>query len=366
MDLLILRPPPRLEPAASARVDLLRLILIAQVVLGHLAMIAFPSFGTLQLSDPADAFVAGWRLLTRFGPEAAIVFVGMSGYFLAPRLLAIGMRDAGAEPLVTFVRGRLKRIYPTLVAALLLTLACDLAGVRLLDAEPLYRRVASYDAVATLNPQVALANLLSLQPTFSPSFGSNGPLWTLGYIVQFYVVAGLLAGLMRWQRRLAGAALVLLLAGSYAFRPEWSMLFACWLGCGMLRWVRPLPAMTGWLAIVAGTGLMVAANLMAGQPKTLACSIAGGLLLLGMTATIDLPRLRVLPRWMVRLNAASYPLYAFHYPLALVVFAGLAPHFDTAALSVRVAWPIVTICFIVAVSLPFQSLLDRRSAGRAR
>ena len=217
--------PPVFAAAASTRLEALRLFLVAQVMLGHYAMIAFPPFPTLNLAAPADLFVALYRLVTRFGGEAAFVFVCISGFLLGPRLLASGLKRPGSDPIPQFLKARLRRIYPTLLAAIALTALCDSIALRLLDAEPLYRRAATYDAVAALNWQAALGNLLSLQPTFAGAFGSNGPLWTLGYIVQFYCAAALLATCLQHGRVLAGTALVAMLAAGFVWHPEWSLLF---------------------------------------------------------------------------------------------------------------------------------------------
>lgn len=361
-----MKPPATFTSAASRRLDLLRLALIAQVILGHYAMAAFPVIPSLDWSEPADSFVGIYRLITRFGGEAAFVFVCISGFLLVPRLLASGLQQPGAAPIGTFLSARLIRIYPTLIAAIALTAICDLAAIKWLQAEPLYRVAPSYDAVAALNWTAALGNLLSLQPTLSGAFGSNGPLWTLGYIVQFYCLGALLARCLQQGPRFALGILVGLLIAGFALRPEWALLLLSWLGCGLLRW---FPARGGkWAAglAVAGLTLFVLANLLPDPVSILAAGAAGAAWLSALQYTTAAEVDRPLPATLQRIAGASFPLYAFHFPLALFVLAALSPQVDTSGLGFRLVWPFVALAPALAMSLIWQRLLDRRLApGRA-
>lgn len=360
------RSPPPLQPAASARLDMLRLALVAQVILGHLAMIAFPAIPTLDLGRPADAFVAGFRLLTRFGGEAAFVFIAISGFLLGPRLLAIALDATGPATVRAFLAGRLKRIYPTLIAALLLTAAFDRAAVVWLGAEPLYRTVASYDAVARLTVPALLGNLASLQPTFAGAFGSNGPLWTLGYIVQFYVAASMLAITCRWNRRAALALLAVALVVALACDPQWGLLFTCWLISGAMRWFPARTAKAGWILAGAALVLFVVSNLPQRGLDVILAGAAGLMWLSALQAPFRPLGPDRLPRWLARINAASYPLYAFHFPLALFCFAVLLPRVDVHGLAFRAAWPLLGLAPGLIAALAWQAVLDRIAARGPR
>lgn len=349
--------PPVLPSAASTRLEALRLFLVAQVMLGHYAMIAYPPFPTLNLSDWADLYVAGYRLVTRFGGEAAFVFVCISGFLLGPRLLASGLNRPGSDPIPQFLKARLRRIYPTLLAAIALTAACDMIAVHLLKAEPLYRRAASYDAIAALNWQAALGNVLSLQPTFSHAFGSNGPLWTLGYIVQFYCAAALLAGCLKRGRLLAGIALAAMLAAGFAWHPEWALLFLCWLGCGAVRRLPVRNRNWGWALLVIGLAAFVAANLMPDPVSVLAAGAAGFCWLAGIQAPLSTREPCTLPKVLDRIAQASFPLYAFHFPLAMLLLAAIGNTIDHAGLVFRIAWPIAAAIPALFLAMVWQKVL---------
>lgn len=363
MNAMRFRPPPPFQPTASARLDLLRLFLVAQVIMGHLAMIAFPAFDTLDLARPADAFVAIFRLLTRFGGEAAFVFIVISGFLLGPRLLASALDAPGSETVGRFIMGRLKRIYPTLIAALALTAALDWAAIVWLGAEPLYRTIAVYDAVDRLTWPALLGNMLSLQPTFAEAFGSNGPLWTLGYIVQFYVAASALAAVCRWNRRAAIVLLAGLFASALVWDPRWGLLFACWLISGAMRWFPARSPRTGWILAGIGLVLFVVSNLPQQVFDVILAGLAGLLWLAAIQAPFVPAGPARLPGWLARINAASYPLYAFHFPLAVFCFAALHAKVDFAGLAFRVSWPLLGLAPGLVCALAWQAVMERTATG---
>lgn len=347
-----------LGQGGSFRLDLLRLFLVAQVVLGHYAMLAYAPFGQLDRSRPDQLFAALYRLATQFGPQAAVVFVAMSGLFLVPRLVAMASAPDQHGGLARFISGRLRRIYPTLVAAIALTALCDALSTRVPGGRDYMLHAVGYDLAGDARWQTALANLASLQPTFAKAFGSNGPLWTLGYIVQFYVIGALLAA--TW-RKWPGAALVLVagLMGTAAiWRPEWLIMFAAWSGCGLLAAWR----CHGWLPICAalllGTGLFVAAAALPQMPAAIVAALASPPLLVGLASAwpSDRRRGRDLPLF---LREVTFPLYAFHFPLAVMAMVLLLPWRQAAPASFTFAWPVLALAVVLPVAFGWQLLLAR-------
>ena len=83
---------------------------------------------------------------------------------------------------------RFTRIYPVLLAALVLTLALDSFSLQLLPVSHKIREIGL---------QAFLVNLFSLQGVAGKTFGSNGALWTLSLEVQFYAIYPLLFALRR-------------------------------------------------------------------------------------------------------------------------------------------------------------------------
>ncbi|KVE32426.1 acyltransferase family protein [Burkholderia sp. TSV86] len=78
---------------------------------------------------------------------------------------------------------RLVRIYPVLLAALVLTLALDAISLQF---KPVSHKIRD------IGPTAFVVNLLALQGVAGYTYGSNGALWTLSLEVQFYAVYPLL------------------------------------------------------------------------------------------------------------------------------------------------------------------------------
>ncbi|MFM0205220.1 acyltransferase [Paraburkholderia fungorum] len=83
---------------------------------------------------------------------------------------------------------RFARIYPVLLAALVLTLALDWVSLQL---PPVNHKIRE------IGLQAFLVNLFSLQGVAGHTYGSNGALWTLSLEVQFYAIYPLLFALRR-------------------------------------------------------------------------------------------------------------------------------------------------------------------------
>ncbi|ANB72791.1 acyltransferase [Paraburkholderia phytofirmans OLGA172] len=83
---------------------------------------------------------------------------------------------------------RFARIYPVLLAALVLTFALDWFSLQL---PPVNHKIRE------IGLQAFLVNLFSLQGVAGKTYGSNGALWTLSLEVQFYAIYPLLFALRR-------------------------------------------------------------------------------------------------------------------------------------------------------------------------
>ncbi|MFM0593528.1 acyltransferase family protein [Paraburkholderia dilworthii] len=124
-----------------------------------------------------------------WGSAGVPIFFVISGYCIhrsgALRLAAnpAYRLDAG-----NFWVRRFARIYPVLVAALLLTFALDWVSLQL---PPVSHKIRE------IGLQAFLVNLFSLQGVAGKTYGSNGALWTLSLEVQFYAIYPLLFALRR-------------------------------------------------------------------------------------------------------------------------------------------------------------------------
>lgn len=298
--------------------DVFRLFLLIQVVFGHMAAIALPSVPQLAIDVVQNWPSLLFRLTWRFGSQAAFLFVFLSGFMVAGPLLE-SIRQ-GRVPLArNYFSKRLQRIVPISIGAVLITALLDTASLMSPGAEALYRSSQAYDMVEEFNWTNFIGNLLFLQPLVVDSFGSNGPLWTLGYIVQYYIVGWLLCRIYVTSRSLALIILALSLVLMAAVRVEWTVLFISWLTGGLARHIHVSKCLCLPFLLV-GALLFILSNL-ANTTVSAASSIVIGFLL--TLAVRHLPALTRLARgnWLRRLSNDSYAVYAFHYPVLMAVFS---------------------------------------------
>ncbi len=119
-----------------------------------------------------------------WGSAGVPIFFVISGYCIhynAAQRLACN--PAHRLDTSNFWARRWVRIYPVLIAALLLTLALDAISLQF---APVSHKIQS------LGPTSFLVNLFSLQGIAGSPYGSNGALWTLSLEVQFYALYPLL------------------------------------------------------------------------------------------------------------------------------------------------------------------------------
>ena len=309
----------RLNSSDSIWLNLIRLYLLLVVVLGHLAAIGLPPMASLVIDWQHHYPEIGYRLLTRYGPQAAYMFVFLSGYFVGgPLLKAILVHETPAG--VSFFTARLKRLFPVAAMSLVLTLALDLIGIKVFHAEYVYRHALTYDISKALNFKDFVGNLLFLQPTFVDAFGSNGPLWTLGYIVQYYVVGYALARLYARAPRLTAAAGLTIMAVMFAFKPEWSILFGVWIMGNVMRNLNI--NFQGTVPIFLAIFAFIASNLANPLLSAALSGLCGVLLIQGVRGlNLTLPKKTA--ALLSYLSKTSYTLYAVHMPVLIFAFAAL-------------------------------------------
>jgi peptidoglycan/LPS O-acetylase OafA/YrhL len=219
---------------ADATLDFLRWFSAGMVTVCHIRHFFFVD-SMPSLSDGTGIGLIGTKifyLATSLGSQAVVVFFVLSGYLIGGRLIA----ERGATPLADYFCRRTARIYVVLVPALALTVVCDVIGSRLNP--QLYSSAWSinFDNVAAnWNASTLLCNLANLQDQFCKPFGSNGPLWSLGYEWFYYLLFPLLlrsiprhasprhASVLHWT-----AWLMFLVALSLVF-PDFCFFFPIWI-----------------------------------------------------------------------------------------------------------------------------------------
>jgi peptidoglycan/LPS O-acetylase OafA/YrhL len=124
-----------------------------------------------------------------WGSAGVPIFFVISGYCIhRGGALRLASNPAYRLDTANFWVRRFARIYPVLLAALLLTFALDWFSLQLPPVSHKIREIGLH---------AFLVNLFSLQGVAGKTYGSNGALWTLSLEVQFYAIYPLLFALRR-------------------------------------------------------------------------------------------------------------------------------------------------------------------------
>lgn len=312
--------------------DMIRGLAAVAVVLGH--MRAFFMVDYAQTSH--SLAIRGIYLLSGLHHQAVMVFFVLSGFLVGGSV--VRQCRGGRFRWGPYLLRRLCRLWIVIVPALTLTVFWDVWGAQINPAAytGLYHtQLASGPATDyDLSLSTGLGNIAFLQTILVPSFGSNGPLWSLAnefwYYILFPLAAPLALGGGSWRRRVAGA---LLATGVMIVLPrEIVLLGIVWL-FGVAAFVLvDHPALAGitargWAGL-AGLAVLAAFLVYSrAYPGQFDDFIIGAL----FAATLPwLARGRTGFGWYRKVGFAlsemSYTLYLVHFPLlAWIYFVFFAP-----------------------------------------
>ena len=169
--------------------DMLRGIAALGVVLGHSRSFTVLDYASSGADSPV---VQAFYLFTGLGHQWVLAFFALSGFLVGgPAFRAILHGDWNWE---RYMIKRLTRLWIVLIPALLLTLGLDTAGEILGGSAgytgSFYGLISSgpsFASPADLSLTTLAANLVFLQTIVRPTFGSNGPLWSLANEFWYYV-----------------------------------------------------------------------------------------------------------------------------------------------------------------------------------
>jgi peptidoglycan/LPS O-acetylase OafA/YrhL len=359
-------------PASSPSVhlDALRGFAAFSVLLNHWRDAFFADYSALPHHNPA---MAAAYVAAGLGHQWVIVFFVMSGYLVGGSVLR--SVAGGRWSWRGYLLSRLTRLYIVLLPALLLGGAIDQAGMRAPGTENVYSgrsgmHALTVDVYATSNPGTFLGNSLFVQTMELPgmhgrrvpTFGSNGPLWSLcnefWYYIGFPMLVLLFAG-RSWRVRAAcGLGLVV---WAWFVGAGILVLGIPWLMGAMISFLPAISIQRIWLKrlMVAGALLLVCAALILGK----AWEGSTGDLVIGVLVTILIwvtlhcatsPVPQSYSRLARRAAHSSYTLYLVHVPM--VVFLKAVFHLPRAVPSAH--WMLVTGSILIAVLLYAQVVYE--------
>jgi len=169
--------------------NFLRWISAFLVLIAHLRSVIFVG------AKDAGSLNVFWKifyLLTDFGYQAVMVFFVLSGFLVGSSILKRA-KNNNLSFINYLLYDRGVRIYIVLIPAITLTAFLDIYGLTNFDKIGVYTgnlelSSLSYSVANRLGLDIFLGNLLMLQGSIVPTFGSNFPLWSLAYEVWYYIL----------------------------------------------------------------------------------------------------------------------------------------------------------------------------------
>ena len=363
--------------ASSDHLDLVRGVAALAVMLGHLRNLFLVNLSeAARNSNPLVKLV---YLVTGFSHYAVMIFFVLSGFLVGGTVLRGRMDRTWSWRL--YSTNRLTRLWIVLIPALLLGAIWDHCGIRIFGTSGIYGGVARanigiFAVPPRLSASVMLGNALFLQNILAPTFGSNGPLWSLSYEFWYYVLFPLMVlafpvggKTTRSTVLCAIAALaVVLFIGQ-----EIAVYFLIWLLGAAINLAPEGPGARGsiWIVVTAGAVVLLVAVLRF-KPGTTEYSdffvgIASTVLIFALVRSRARSRAGLYSRVARRLAGFSYTLYIVHLPALVFISAWLVPQRRWQPDSVHVAIVIALgICALAYAFVIAQLTEYRTDAARSR
>ena len=329
------------KAARLDNLDFLRGLAAFLVLAGHLRAYIFQSFGELE---QAALLTKAFYFATGLGHQSVIIFFALSGFLVGGK--AIEDITSGRFVWSRYLLRRLTRLWIVILPALFLTLLFDSVGLWMTNGrgyDGRYYEVYSSGPHAPLGIDLSLqsflGNMAFLQTIYVPSFGSNGPMWSLANEFWYYIIFPLAAWVAMARiavpTRLAGLCILLFIVG---ILPMWLLApGVIWVAGAVAAWSTRQVALTAFLnhvaTRIAGVTLLLAALFLSRIPTVQVSDLMGDVML-GIAVALALPILATLPspggiyRAVARASSElSYTLYLTHFPLlTFVILTGLAPN----------------------------------------
>lgn len=351
--------------ASIHQLEAIKSTLLIAVVLGHVSAVALPRLS--QLSDfSADVVVIlAFKAVAAFGREAAYLFVFFSGFATAHHYQQRTRSNAASSTLK-----RIRRLYPLYIYALAATWVLDAVGNAFAPAY--YANVFPFPHIAAKNESTAtlVCNLAMLQPTLCHSYGSNGPLWTIGYLMQFYLVGWILRAVIPDIDKMPFVGGAIAIVACLALRVEWAALFTLWILGLQLRFYRTENSYrvgSCLLSMAVVVGLLMAK--LGGPFWSMLFMAPVGTAFILLTERDWPPLHPVIENAFAWLRGNSFPIYLLHMPLLAASAAAMATAIGTVsghplAFAALLVLTILFSACLIALYRRLEQLASRRRVGQ--
>ena len=270
---------------------------------------------------------SGFYFITGFGHQAVMAFFVLSGFLVGGAIVSRG--DAGQWSWSDYAITRMTRLWTVLLPALLLTALWDNLGIAITGSSFYNGALAEmYNSGPPPDPSrysinTFFGNLAFLQTIAVPTFGSNGPLWSLANEFWYYVLFPLLFCFAAMKERvsvkLGCAAIALTIC--YALPTELLVYGLIWLLGVAVYVLHDRISLTRLYrdSLLALSAVLLAATLTLSRTSDFgigdfAIGVAFAIMLVPLS---QIPQANTLVTKLSRTGAKfSYTLYLVHFPFA--------------------------------------------------
>jgi peptidoglycan/LPS O-acetylase OafA/YrhL len=301
-----------ISPSLSNALDILRSLAAFFVVINHIGETLF------VFEDHLDPFNLFMFQLLYLGHHSVMILFVVSG-FLIGRAAILSVSKGGVK-IFDYAIDRTTRIYVVLLPALFIGLFTDWTLLQV-SVGPEFDYVRERMGVL-----IFLGNIVGLQTIYVPTFGSNGPLWSLACELWYYLIFPIfLVALFGASLRNRLLALVGLIAALSVVSDDILHYGTIWC-LGVLCWLPRWPVLPKWLAWSLLFLLLACANndliWLNGWGFTHIVATAFSVALIINSHRHDHSKKTGLRLKVSNFFAKfTYSLYLYHYPPLMVVTA---------------------------------------------
>lgn len=333
-----------------------------------------PYFGLWGFAHLATSFMATYAVMAFFVVSGFMIFLSTDRH-----------RDADKNfRLADFLSARVLRIYPPLIASIILSYAVyafitslNLHGASSyrLDGDLFVSRERvdfEWDRLAS-----TVFLLFNVVPKASPPLSINGPLWSLAYEWWFYLFAAATLGLnsrVTFGRILLfSLILIMFLSGGFLL---W-MLFIIWHGGFLLGYLYKrgaLQASRFRLSCVSGVLVCLLGIVSVNGVETLQVLVEPlqrlgnkahiTMMFVSLIMTIGIAvalKMNITGRWFIGASNYSFTLYLIHFPLLLLAFSLLHPILHDQSLITSAVAGFFVLVIIILLSVKLANVLEDRA-----
>ncbi|PKK35673.1 hypothetical protein BWI96_15285 [Siphonobacter sp. SORGH_AS_0500] len=351
----------KIIPENLVLLDSLRGLTALYVLIAHALL--------LLTAGDADGFMSMLSSIFQYAHQAVLFFFILSGFVIHWSTDKRFCREKTFD-LKAYLLRRIRRIYPPLLAALAFTFLLDQLGLFLKF--PIYHSQTAYASINALiqtdhRLQTLLGNLLFVQNVYTPTWGTNGPLWSLTYEWWFYILYIPVYGLFRKNKSFTSAFILVLwiLNREFPFKPALFTIvfdyFIIWyLGVLLADYLRSKDLKTPFVVsyvIILFTLSLTRYSGSVGSDLLISLGIILFLyLVLCSNAFIGLGKAR-------KLGDFSYTLYLIHVPI-LCFLSGVVMHARQGYLPANGLYVTAGILFCLSMAWLFHFISEKPFTAR--